>query len=411
MKTVGIIAEYNPFHNGHQYHVDKSGELTGADCIVAVMSGNFTQRGEPAILDKWIRSRIAVENGVDLVLELPFVFACNRAEYFAAGGVDILAGLGASWISFGSESGDLERLQALILDLQKHDEMISEARQGLMQAGHSYAKANELAVRDILGDQSADLLLAPNNILALEYLKRLLSWRQRGRDIKAVTVKRYGSGYFDVNEAAGFAGASQIRQMQAWEDLGRFMPKRAEKIIAEIRQKHAADSTTSPEARMQAMERLVFQLVRSEIVKSRPEDLGRIYCMGEGLAFKLKKEIIHADGLYKLVNAMVSRRYPAAFIRRLLVYVLLGIRERELPKGIYARVLAAGPKGRELLREQKKNEQAEIPVITNVNREVELCTEVKETLQYDLLAADMYNLICGRDLYKFSDRVMMPYMK
>ena len=110
MKILGITAEYNPFHNGHRYHLEKSRELTGADYVIAVMSGNFTQRGEAAIMDKWERSRLAVENGIDIVFELPFVFACCRAEKFAAGAVDILAGLGATHISFGSESGSLDRL-------------------------------------------------------------------------------------------------------------------------------------------------------------------------------------------------------------------------------------------------------------------------------------------------------------
>ncbi|MBR2619238.1 MAG: nucleotidyltransferase family protein, partial [Firmicutes bacterium] len=107
MKVLGITAEYNPFHNGHKYHIEKSREMTGADCVVAVMSGNFTQRGEAAILDKWERSRLAVENGVDLVVELPFIYACSKAQSFAEGAVDILKGLGVHMISFGSESGEI----------------------------------------------------------------------------------------------------------------------------------------------------------------------------------------------------------------------------------------------------------------------------------------------------------------
>ena len=110
MKVLGITAEYNPFHNGHKYHIEKSRETTGADCVVAVMSGNFTQRGEAAILDKWERSRLAVDNGVDLVVELPFIYACSKAQSFAEGAVDILKGLGVHMISFGSESGEISNL-------------------------------------------------------------------------------------------------------------------------------------------------------------------------------------------------------------------------------------------------------------------------------------------------------------
>ena len=213
MKIAGITAEYNPFHKGHRYHIEKTREALEADCIIAVMSGNFTQRGEAAVMDKWTRSRIATEEGVDLVVELPFLYACNRAEFFAQGAVDILQSLGVSHISFGSESGDLEALQALAEDMVRHRETLAEDRMYFMKKGFSFAKSLQLASEHIFGTARTKLMAEPNNILALEYLKRMVYWREQGHPMKAVTVKRYGSGYFEKNGASGYAGASAIRRM------------------------------------------------------------------------------------------------------------------------------------------------------------------------------------------------------
>ena len=222
MKILGITAEYNPFHNGHRYHLQRSMEMTGADYSVAVMSGSFTQRGEPAVLDKWTRSRLAVQNGVDLVLELPFLYACSRGEIFASGAVDILRGIGATHISFGSESGDLEALQSLVTGMRMRSGEIDEIRLQEMQKGDSFARSLQRAVEKVLGASAAQLMAEPNNILAIEYLKRIDCWNSMGPSdggcrnrIEPCTVKRFGSGYGELNEKAGFAGATVLRKMAA----------------------------------------------------------------------------------------------------------------------------------------------------------------------------------------------------
>lgn len=398
MKILGITAEYNPFHNGHKYHIEKSRELTGADCVVAVMSGSFTQRGEPAILDKWERSRLAVENGVNLVVELPFVYACNGAEAFAKGAVDILAGLGADVISFGSESGDISSLQKTAGELLHEADNIAGKRAQLMRSGMSFAKATEIAAEELLGKSAAGVMLEPNNILALEYLKRISFLNENGHAVEAVTVARHGSGYFAVNEAAGFAGASAIRRMTNREEFGKYVPAG----VAEALENIAAECALHAEAQM-------FRLIRSEIVKNAPQELAEIYRMGEGLENRLKKEIIHAADMKSLISGVVSKRYTEAAVRRLLVYVLLGIRKYELPQGVYGRVLAADDTGRKLLSDLRKRD-VHIPLITNVNKDAKNNEAVQECMYYDMLAADMYNLIYDRDLYAFSDKVRKPYM-
>lgn len=402
MKILGITVEYNPFHNGHKYHLEESMRKTGADYSVAVMSGNFTQRGETAILDKWTRSRIAVENGVDLVLELPFVFACSRGENFSSGAVDILKGIGATDIVFGSESGDMEKLSSLAEAMTAGAGAISVVRRRLMKEGSSFAKASQIAVERVLGKERAELLSEPNNILAIEYLKRISYWRKRGHVIEPHTVKRYGSGYRDADKKAGFAGASAIRNIM----------KEVPSSLNEIRNyvpENTAESLMETEAPEKA-EKRAFLLLKSEIVKNSSSELSKVYCMGEGLENKFKKEIITAGTMEDFISSIVSKRYTESAVRRLIVYVLMGLKEYEPEGKLYGRVLAAGERGRELLKIIKKQETATIPIITNINKENDIREAVWDTLKYDLLASDMYNIIKDRDLYDFSDNVIMPAM-
>ncbi len=442
MKILGITAEYNPFHNGHRYHLNKSMEMTGADYSVAVMSGSFTQRGEPAALDKWTRSRLAVQNGVDLVLELPFLYACSRGEIFASGAVDILRGIGATHISFGSESGDLDALKSLVAGMRTHSGEIDAIRLQEMQKGDSYVRSLQRAVERVLGVSAAQLMAEPNNILAIEYLKRVDYWNGMEQDaggrrkrIEPCTVKRFGSGYGELNEKAGFAGATVLRKMaadgvsctdgesadcstavgdgsaalvsasgrsgakaQLAGMLSRYMPSDSAEALAGAGSREAAEHNE-------------FVMLQGELMTTGSSELSTIYCMGEGLENKFKKEIVRASSMEGFISSMVSKRYTEAAIRRLTTYVLMGIRAYQPEMKPYARVLAAGVKGRELLKLIKKEELATIPVITNINKQEDDCSEVRETLRYDILSADIYNIIMQRSLYDCSDRVMMPYIE
>ncbi|MDR3072840.1 MAG: nucleotidyltransferase family protein, partial [Clostridiales Family XIII bacterium] len=173
-RTLGIIAEYNPFHNGHLYHLKTSALKSGADAIVCVMSGDFVQRGEPAILDKWIRAKMAVDHGADLVIELPFLYACNNAEWFARGAVRILNGLGCiDVLSFGSEGGDLAVLKRTAEIITGDSEFEAQIK-AKMQEGISYPSARYEALKAVAEKQHAQVLKSPNDTLAVEYLKQML---------------------------------------------------------------------------------------------------------------------------------------------------------------------------------------------------------------------------------------------
>lgn len=413
MKIVGITAEYNPFHRGHAYHLEEARKASGADCVIIAMSGDFTQRGEPAIADKWIRSKDAIDGGADLVFELPFLFACNRAPVFAAGGVDTLIKAGATHISFGCEADDPEALEPLADALVSREEELEQTARDNMSEGQSYAKAYEAAVRDILGDEEAEILQTPNNILAVEYIKRIGFWKKQGADVTAVPIRRYGSGYHAVDSMAGFAGASQIRKMIREgipeDEIKRYVPLETAGWLAG----DGAARRIAEESR-EAADRL-FQLIKGILLRSSAEELAEIYCIGEGIENRFKSEINTASNLDSFIISMVSRRYTASAIRRMLLYMTLGLKGSTVDPLIsedlggqcapYLRLLAAGEQGRKLLR------QLEGSVITNVNKQETADVRSSEMLRIDMTAADLYNTLLGKRLYDSSDKVVRPYIE
>lgn len=383
MNVLGIIAEYNPFHNGHLYHLNESRRKTEADFVVVVMSGDFVQRGEAAVLDKWTRSRLAVECGADLVLELPFVYACNSAEYFAKGSIGILSGLGCvTHLSFGSESGEIEDLKNLAVFLAWESEEFRQTLKSNIKAGMPFAKAREEAVRKELGSDAAALLTQPNNILAVEYLKQL---ERMEASIIPVAIKRKGAGYKQKEPEDGFASATAIRNNLLTGKETNQVPENVKGCLPE-----------------RIDDKRFFDLVRNVVLRSDSVDLGGIFSASEGLENKLKKEIRKANSLEDLIDRVKSGRYPAATIKRLMCHILMDLRQWE--DTCYGRLLAFNEKGAALLNHIKKSECAKIPIITNINK----VESRPHQLNYDILASDTFNLIRGKDLYLNSDYVRHP---
>ena len=319
---------------------------------------------------------------------------------------------------------------------------IDEIRLQEMQKGDSFARSLQRAVEKVLGASAAQLMAEPNNILAIEYLKRIDCWNSMGPSdggcrnrIEPCTVKRFGSGYGELNEKAGFAGATVLRKMAA--DGAQCSTGESTDCSMASDDRSAADDSAAAcsDAKMQLVDMLSqympsdsaealagagsreaaehneFVMLQGELMRTGSSELSTIYCMGEGLENKFKKEIVRVSSMEGFISSMVSKRYTEAAIRRLTTYVLMGIRAYQPEMKPYARVLAAGVKGRELLKLIKKEELATIPVITNINKQEDDCSEVRETLRYDILSADLYNIIMQRSLYDCSDRVMMPYIE
>ena len=418
---LGITAEYDPFHNGHAYQIRQARDLCCPDAVICAMSGDFTQRGEPAILDKWERAALAARSGADLVFELPFIYSCQRAEYFAAGAVDLLVSAGATHISFGCEAEHPEELQRLAVLLREHEKELETRAREHMSGGCSRAKAQELACREMFGEEMTSLMLEPNNILALEYLRRMLWWEhEHGVSVTAVPVRRFGSGYRQADEKSGFAGGTALRQMIAsGEDIDRFVPYPVGDHDTSIGLDAVHDLAWTD---IEAAHRKLYELVRGIILRSTPRQLAAGYGIGEGMENRLLREAVRCESYDAFLDAMVSRRYTASAIRRIMVWLLMGMEER--PKApAYGRVLAATAAGRTVLREladsQKESaesgrlavdQSASLCVISDGNRMEDLDPEILAAYQLDRRAADMFHLVTGQPLDENSDGRRHPWM-
>ncbi len=385
-KCVGITAEYNPFHNGHLYHLEQSKLATGAQISVAAMSGNFVQRGHMAICSKWERAEAAVKCGIDLVVEIPTVFACNSAPVFASAAVEILENLGADWISFGSESGNIEELKEISRAMNEKEPLIEKLVREKVKEGLSYPRARRDAVALILGDEKADLLDLPNNILAIEYLKRI-------QNAKPVTVKRQGPGYNELEPCEDMVSASAIRSMVK-------SSKNVETLTPE-------PSTEMLKKALHPSEDKIFQIICAKVLTSSREELDRVFAGGEGLGNKLKNEIRKASAYDQLIQRLKSKRYTRTRIERFISHVLLDIGAPDLYPN-YIRVLAFNKAGSRYLKEVKKKGICSLPIITNINKDAQNDFALMSAIEKDILAADIFNLASGRNLYDESDYVRMP---
>ncbi len=367
MSTVGVIAEFNPFHGGHGYLAAEARNMTGADTVVAVMSGNFVQRGDPAVFDKRKRAISAIEGGYDLIIELPAVFSCSSAGTFAKGGIDILEGLGEiDYLAFGSESGDIERLKAAAFAIRKVEKEHSAEIKNLVAEGISYPAARQAAIELFYGDLDSELINLPNNILALEYLLSLKS-------LKPVTVKREGKGHHE--------SATAIRQAIYLEN---------------------------GEAAKRAEERF-FNLIRFSVLNKTSSELEAIASAGEGLGNKLKNEIRYASSREDLIDRLKSKRYTYTRISRLLTQTVLDIKKENISNAAsYIKVLAFNERGASLIRRVRKSDKCRLPFIDSAARSISRAPEIADTLSTDIRANDIYNLITGTDLYEMSEYVQKP---
>lgn len=439
MNAVGITAEYNPFHNGHRYHLKKSMESTGADVSVAVMSGNFVQRGECACADKWARAEMAVRGGVDLVFELPFAYAVNSAEYFAKGAVRLLNGLGCiDFISFGSEEGSLARLSAAADILADESFAFKELLKENLRSGVSYPKARAEALSVFLNKKTdydnTSFMKSANNILAVEYLKQL---RLTNSEMKPVTVGRTGgaaaeylaaelpnreiSGDADAHggkNTAGIASASAIRgSIAASLDFTRFAPYVPDSTLDILKSfyidvnselNNTADTVKNISGRF-------YELTAYKILTSSSSEIADIFAVSEGLENRLAEAVRTSHDMQSLISAVISKRYTRTRIRRVLTQLLVGLKREDMLRidgacAMYGRVLGFSDKGARFLKEIKKSGKCTVPIITNINKDRLETEEERLLLSYDLRASDVCNLLWGRNIYDYSDYVRTPFM-
>lgn len=392
--VVGIVAEYNPFHNGHFYHLQKSKEKAGASNCVCVISGNFTQRGEPSIVNKWMKAYMALCGGANLVIELPVEYSISSAENFASGAVKILSNLGiVDDISFGAECEDLATLNNIANVIYNEPQEYKNILSHELSKGISYPAAREKAIMMYLNDikRYANVLSNSNNILAIEYLKAI---KMQKSQLNPVLIKREKVYYNDMRIVDDLASATAIRKMmeqKEYSQVRKVVPKSTYKILGEEFKK----------------ENIILGLKQYEkeiIYKLRTMNVGEIANLpdvSEGLEYSIKKASDNCNNLEKLISSIKSKRYTQTRIQRILIYALLGISKADIETSRkimpYARVLGFDEKGKMMLSEIVKS-NPKLKIITSVNKFMQIKPKKREEklqlemLRKDILATDIYTL-------------------
>lgn len=372
MAVFGIVAEYNPFHNGHKYQIDKIKK--DGDTVVAVMSPNVVQRGNFAFFDKWIRTRAALVCGVDLVIELPSFYALSTAELFAEGAVKMLDALGfVDYLCFGSESADVDGLKkaAALTDDANVNEKIKE----LLKSGITYAKAREQAICEI-SPQLEKIISQPNDILAVEYISAL---NKIGSKIIPCPIKRVGVGHDEQNTNEEFASASYIRENPNRDTFKKLTPEECSKIYNEAIEK--GDFSNGVEKLYNALV-LKLRMASPDSVKNLPD-------VSEGLENRIIKAAKEAESLASLCEKIKSKRYTLARIRRILMYALLDFsKDLKEIEPQFIRILGANSKGLDLFS-RKTNK---LPVITSLAKAKSLGENAQRLVRVEENCTDAFNL-------------------
>lgn len=411
MKVLGIIAEYNPFHQGHAWQIETSKSTSLCNGVMALMSGSITQRGDFAILNKWERTQLALTSGVDLVCELPFGYACQSAEAFAQGGLKILNAAGCvDVLSFGSESGVLSPLNNLAKTLAAEPPEFKTFLKDALSTGVSFPKAREQAIASLLGNDVSTLLKTPNNILAVEYLKALLKSHSL---ITPMTVKRQGADYHSVLESE-YLSASGIRKILK-EALAN--PNSEKNILDTLNNKLPYQVNTLFDALQHHYyphgdERLLNAL-RLLILSRDVSHLKNTPYVSEGLEHKIRDALKTATTVDECVNLIISKRTPQTRVRRILCNRLLELDKQTLDVFQsesfipYLRVLGFTEKGKAILKKIK--DQDHLPILTNLKKSRFCLTpDQQKMLYYDCRATDLHNLFYENSYHYHRDFTQSP---
>lgn len=392
MRVLGLVTEYNPFHNGHLYHLEKSKEVTGCDTVVCVMSGNFIQRGLPALINKWARTEMALRNQIDLVIELPVYYAVSSAEFFAYGAVKLLDSLGVvDSICFGSECGEVDILNMIAKVLVDQPELFKKELGNYLDQGLSFPVARSLSLQEYFSLNSKNdsalikvIINQPNNILGIEYIKALHKLKSR---IRPYTIKRFKADYNSIARYGNIASATAIRKMLKSGNIG---------LI----------KTVVPESSFEVLNNQLSQgrgpvfldsfesVLLSEIRRMSPASLKEITDVSEGIENRIKRAAQVSGLMTELLAGIKTKRYTLTRVQRILINILLNLSKDTFDNfnrnggPQYIRVLGFSSKGRELL---SKIKNSPLPLVTTPSDFLSSCTPIQmEMLNADILASDIY---------------------
>ncbi|QQZ08051.1 nucleotidyltransferase [Heyndrickxia vini] len=381
MKSTGLIVEYNPFHNGHFFHVEEARKRTNADVVIAVMSGNFLQRGEPAIISKWARAKMALLAGVDIVVELPYAFAVQHAEIFAYGSITILHALKCNYFCFGSESGDINEFSSAIDLIENYHMEYETSVKELMKTGVSYPTALSQSFKKIFTDHKNPIDLSkPNNILGFHYMQTNNTFQS---PMQAVTIKRKNANYHDEEFASStIASATSIRKAtfesnQSINGIEQYVPKTTSNVLQDYYNGYQTFHNWE----------LYWPFLQYRLLSIEETDLANIYEIEEGIEHRLKRHAKDAVSFHDFMQRVKTKRYTWTRIQRMCVHILTNTKKNEMfrhHKHVeYIRLLGMTENGRKYLNQIKKD--IDVPLISKVS------SIPNELIELDIRASNVYS--------------------
>lgn len=394
MKVAGIIVEYNPFHNGHKFHIEQTKKLTGADYIIAVMSGNYVQRGEPAVINKYLRTDMALLNGVDLCIELPTCYSSASAEFFAYGAVSILHKLGiVDYVCFGSEAGSIKHLDYIADILNSNNKEYQTILNKYIKQGNSYPKARELGILEYLKSikspylkEIKKIISSPNNILGIEYIKAL---KKLGSSITPITITRTDKGYNEINlnKTSSYTSASSIRtNIHTLASIKKYVPSNVYSILKQEQTKTYPiiydDYTT---------------LATYILLNNTAKDLTKYLDVDDTIANKLLNSIKDNHCITHMLEHSKSKDVTHTRLSRALMHIILNETKSDFDKYIingpeYARILGFKKESSAIIKALKKS--SSIPLINKLSLgDKSLSSTGKKMLIHDIQCSELYNKI------------------
>ncbi|MEK3989457.1 nucleotidyltransferase [Robertmurraya sp. FSL R5-0851] len=381
MKAVGVVVEYNPFHNGHFYHVEQSKILSGADVVIAVMSGPFLQRGEPALLSKWQRAKMALLGGVDIVFELPYAFATQKAEIFARGAIDILAASGCDYVCFGSESGHLEDFYSTLNFINTHQETFDHHIKKNMDEGMSYPRATSSAFQELRPSSQMMDLSKPNNILGFQYIRAI---EELNLSLTPLTVARKNADYHDQElSSTHIASATSIRKSiftnnGQLDELSSYVPNTTYTELVDYKRQFGQFLQWEN----------FWPLLQYRLLTTDQNDLAKIYEVEEGIENRILQLVEKASSFSEFMTLLKTKRYTWTRLQRLCVHILTNTSKEQIrdlsDRASYLCLLGMTDLGRQYLNKWKKH--SSLPIVSR------LASYKGKEIELDIKAAKTYAL-------------------
>ncbi len=384
MRSVGVVVEYNPFHNGHKFHLEQTKQATNAEVIIAVMSGNFLQRGEPALVSKWARTKMALENGIDIVVELPYQYATQKADIFANGAISILSSLFCNFICFGSENGSINEFNDTVLLMKENEQVYNSYLKKELKKGISYPKAASIAYSLLNHGSSFIDLTKPNNTLGFHYVKAI---RDQGSTMIPYTIKRTSANYHDEHfTSSTIASATSIRKA-LFDNTGNlskiesYIPQQTKKLLIDYKERYGIFHQWED----------YFPFLKYKIITHTPLDLKKYYEIEEGLEYRFYNKMRESTTFKEFIEKVKTKRYTWTRLQRASLRILTNTKKSEMTEGdnfihpTYIRLLGMTGKGQQYIRTIKKD--IDIPLVST------LSSIKEEDHNLDLRATAAYSMV------------------